>query len=698
MDYSISAKKNAYLFILTVGILNTIIALLMYTYFKSTLTQSLYEKNIELAKLEFEKTEDEMKREINHYKLILEVIKKSSYFQKYIRDYSKVTEELLIHDFKNFSRTNKNIFQLRYLDKKGEEKIRVDKINEKIVLAQTLQNKSQRYYFTKTASLENNQFYISDFDLNIENKQIEIPYKPTIRVSTPIYINNEFAGILIINYNAQELIDYISKKRTFDVYYMDKNENFLLHPNKKKSWSSQLNTNYKVEDEITNIHELIKNEFKDKNWIYYIDKVSVTDNDFYIIYSIKKEIYKKELSSLQKNILLVFLIIFLVTLPIVLIGSYLQSFQMKILETLIDGLPFPIVLKNGSGKFILVNKALVKLFGFSKKGDVLGKSSYDFSSMSLPYTNKQKDTEVLSKEQMKFEDSVILSDNRKLYFDTRLIKISFLNIFNKDFILGIAIDITELKELNNELEKRVKLEVENRMKAEKQLVQKVKLAEIGNLIDNIILQWEQPLNIISLSVQAIELDSEHGNFTKENTLERIEIIKQNTNFLFNTTDDFKTFLSLDKGIELFNIDKVISKIERILIGRIKNNHIQLDKRVDKELNLKGYKNEFSQVILNLINNALDEFESPNKKFKEKNIFIEALKKENLCIIRIKDNAGGIPKEYLEKIFDTKFSLKQKETLGIGLTICKNIIEKSFKGELQAYNEKKGAVLEIKIPL
>ncbi|WP_044419470.1 sensor histidine kinase [Halarcobacter anaerophilus] len=149
---------------------------------------------------------------------------------------------------------------------------------------------------------------------------------------------------------------------------------------------------------------------------------------------------------------------------------------------------------------------------------------------------------------------------------------------------------------------------------------------------------------------------------------------------------------------MFNIDKVISKVERILIGRIKNNHIQLDKRVDKELNLKGYKNEFSQVILNLINNALDEFESPNKNFKEKSIFIETLKKENICIIRIKDNAGGIPKEYLEKIFDTKFSLKQKETLGIGLTICKNIIEKNFKGELQAYNENEGAVLEIKIPL
>lgn len=697
MNFTISAKKNTYLFIIIIGILNTTIALLIYFYFKNTLDQSLYKRNIELAKLEFSKTQEEIKKEINHYKLILNIIKNSSHFQNYVKIPLKNDEKLLIHDFKIVTKTNKNIFQLRYIDKKGFEKIRVDRKKGEIKVIKNLQNKSNRYYYTKTSLLKNNQFYISDFDLNIENKKIQIPFEPTIRVSTPIYTNNIFMGILIINYNAKELIDYISKKRIFDVYYMDKNGNFLLHPNKKKSWSSQLNTNYKVKDEIKNIDQLIKNELKDKNSMYYVNKVSTTDNPFYIIYSIKKDLFNKQLEEIRDNILLVFFIIFLITLPIVFVGSYFQSFQMKILETLIDELPFPIVLKNGSGKFILVNKALVKLFGFTKKQDVLGKNSYDFSFMSLPYTNKQKDNEVLFKEQMKFEDSVILQDNKKLYFDTRLIKISFLNLFNKDFILGIAIDITDLKELNNQLEKRVKQELKKRMATEKQLVQKVKLAEIGNLIDNIILQFEQPLNLISMCIQAIELENEHNKFDKQEILKRINTIKQNTSFLFSTTDDFKTFLSLDKGVELFNVEQIISKVERILLGRIKNNHINLKKDIDKNLNIKGYKNEFSQVILNIINNALDEFESKNKQIKEKNILIEAYSKDNFCIIKIIDNAGGIDEKLLDKIFISKFSSKQKKSMGIGLYICKYIIEKNFKGDLIAYNKDKKATFEIKIP-
>lgn len=698
MNYSISAKKNAYLFIISVGILNTIIALLMYGYLKSSLMESLYIKNIELAKLEFKKTEKEVTKEIEHYKHILNVIKNSDNFNEYLKEYSPIYKEHLIYDFTNFTNSNKNIFQLRFLDEKGVEKIRIDKIDGKTVTANTLQDKSKRYYFIKTKSLQNGEFYISDFDLNIENKKIEIPYKPTIRVATPIYENGNFLGILIINYNAKELIDYISDKHIFDVYYMDKLGNFLLHPDEKKSWSSQLNTNYKVKDEIKNIQELLEDKFKDKNWVYYLNKVSITDNDFYIIYSIKKSFYDHELSQLKNEVLIIFFIIFLVTLPVVLLGSYLQSFQMKILETLIDSLPFPIVLKNRKGEFVLVNNSLVKLFNASNKEDILGKNSYDFSSKHLPCTDEEKDREVLNKRKMKFEDIVILNKNKKLYFDTRLIKISFLGLFNKDFILGIAIDITELKELNNELEIKIQKEVANRINTEKQLAQKVKLAEIGNLIDNIILQWEQPLNLISLSVQAIELDSENDNFNEENTLSKLAIIKKNTNFLFNTAEDFKIFLSINKGIELFSIDEIISIVERILTGRIKNNYVVLNKNIDSTMNLKGHKSEFSQVILNLINNALDEFESPNKVFKEKIITLEAFVEDNYSVIKVKDNAGGIPQKYIDKIFENKFTLKPKESLGIGLTICKNIIEKNFKGRLSAYNEGNSAVLEIRIPI
>jgi len=698
MNYSISAKKNAYFFIIIVAILNGLITFLMYNYFKNSLTESLYKKNLEIAKLEFIQTEKEIKNKIDHFKLILENVKISPHFIHYLNNNSNWEKKaLLLHDFETFSKTNKNIFQFRFLDKNGIEELRVDKINNKVVVINKLQNKGNRYYFKKTKLLKNNQFYISDFDLNIENGKIEIPYKPTIRVSTPIYLNDTFKGILIINYNAKELIDYILEQRIFDVYYMDKNKNFLLHPNKEKSWSSQLKTNYQVKDEIKNIDNLINNELTDKNHIYYINKFSITDNDFFIIYSIKKQFYKNELVELKKSIISMFFIIFLITLPIVILGSYLQTFQMKILETLIDSLPFPIVLKDSKGNFILVNTSLSKLYGFSNKHSLLGKNSYKFKDKDLPYSNKKIDSEVLSKKNIKFEDSLILPNNKKLYFDTRLIKITFLGVLNKDFILGIAIDITELKELNKDLENKVLEEVSNRLLMEEKLSKKLKQAQVGNLIDNIILQWKYPLNLISLSVQSLEIDSETNNITTDKLSKNLNTIKENTSYIYNTADDFKIFLSTEKGVELFNLDQIITTLERILKNRFVKGSIIIEKNIDKTINLKGHKSEFAQVILNILNNSLDEFDIANKKFKEKKILIDISHDTKFYNIKIKDTAGGIEPKFINKIFENNFTLKEKESSGMGLSISKNIIINEFKGKITAYNENLGTTIEINIP-
>ncbi|QKF83250.1 ATP-binding protein [Halarcobacter ebronensis] len=672
----------------------------MFIYLKDSLIESTYENNIKLAQNEFNKTEIQIKKEIDHYRLILRVIKESGNFQQYIMDYDKNIENTLIHDFENYAKTNEDIFQVRYLDNEGMERIRVDKISGETYVAKNLQNKENRYYFLRTKNLKENQYYISDFDLNVENGEIEIPYKPTIRVSTPIYEGDKFLGILIINYNVKNLIDYISAQNIFNVYYMDNVGNFLLHPDRKKCWSTQLKTNYKVKDEIKNIDELKLNNYKDKNLLYYIDRVSITDTDFFIIYSVKKEIYEKEEKELENEIFMIFIIIFVVTFPIVIIGSYLQAFQMKILETLIDSLPFPIALKNRVGKFVLVNESLVSLYSFKNKESLLGKISYDFSSKNLPYTNKIKDSQALKKSKIKYEDILHLPSNSKeLYFDTRLIKITFLGLFKKDFILGIAIDITELKELNNELEKRVKEELAKRLKSEQRLAQKTKLAEIGNLIDNIILQWEHPLNLISLNTQAIELEYETINkLDEENTLKRVETIKESTQFMFDTTADLKLFLSLDKGIELFSLSDIVNTVERILMGRLKKLHIDIRKEINEEIKIQGLKNEFSQVILNLINNSLNEFESSNKKYTKKDIFIGASITETFIVIKVEDNAKELPLKATKKIFNENFESENEDIQRKGLHICKGIINNIFKGTIEANSKNGYTVFEVKIPL
>ena len=95
--------------------------------------------------------------------------------------------------------------QIRYIDKNGDERIRINLANGKsyAVDEDGLQNKADRYYFTETINLPEGDIYVSPVDLNIENGALEVPYKPMLRLSTPIYSpEGEFAGIIIINYLA----------------------------------------------------------------------------------------------------------------------------------------------------------------------------------------------------------------------------------------------------------------------------------------------------------------------------------------------------------------------------------------------------------------------------------------------------------------------------------------------------------------
>ncbi|NPA55835.1 MAG: sensor histidine kinase, partial [Epsilonproteobacteria bacterium] len=101
--------------------------------------------------------------------------------------------------------------------------------------------------------------------------------------------------------------------------------------------------------------------------------------------------------------------------------------------------------------------------------------------------------------------------------------------------------------------------------------------------------------------------------------------------------------------------------------------------------------EFSQVILNILNNAIDvlnERDIPNK-----NIWIRLF--DN--VIEIEDNAGGIDQEIIDKVFEPYFTTKfQSQGTGIGLYMSKIIITKHFNSTLDVYNSSRGAVFRIRI--
>ena len=138
------------------------------------------------------------------------------------------------------------------------------------------------------------------------------------------------------------------------------------------------------------------------------------------------------------------------------------------------------------------------------------------------------------------------------------------------------------------------------------------------------------------------------------------------------------------------------KKERIAAKeKIKANNIKLDIFIKKNPTLIGYKNEYSQVLINIINNAKDVL--IQRKIKDPYIKISIYEEKENIITSIEDNAGGIKIEPLEKIFEPFFTYQKLNGSGLGLFMSKLIIENNMHGKLLVENSLNGAIFRIIIP-
>ena len=136
---------------------------------------------------------------------------------------------------------NESFMQVRFLDDQGNEKVRVDRLkgqSEPIIIKEkNLQNKGKRGYFLSTKQTPAGQLWHSRFDLNIERGEIEKPFNPTFRVSTPVYADSVFKGIIIINLRLEPVLTLLRSSPYFEIYLIDHEGRFILHPNQNKEWS-----------------------------------------------------------------------------------------------------------------------------------------------------------------------------------------------------------------------------------------------------------------------------------------------------------------------------------------------------------------------------------------------------------------------------------------------------------------------------
>jgi signal transduction histidine kinase len=254
-------------------------------------------------------------------------IKNSKTFHDYIMKKDLKTKENLKEFLYHIMSIEKSYMQIRYIAKDGKEKVKVqrDTFESKPLKVKDihLQDKSNRYYLKKIKNLKKDQFWFSNIDLNIEEGEIEIPFKPTIRVVYPIHKNDKIDGYIVINYFMDLFLNKLSKSPFFDVILCDNEGYSIVHYDEEKSWALQKKERYNIKDEFG---EHYKNILTKK------------------IYRTKKLISIKYDIPLEKGLIMV----------LQLKKDYIKSYQNKKFEELMFT-SFLVLIISLIGSFILIN-------------------------------------------------------------------------------------------------------------------------------------------------------------------------------------------------------------------------------------------------------------------------------------------------------------------------------------------------------
>jgi len=385
------------------------------------------------------------------------------------------------------------------------------------------------------------------------------------------------------------------------------------------------------------------------------------------------------------------------TLLINNLSSLKETFQI-IFEKSSDGI---ILIKNN--RFKDCNQAVVDMLGCKSKKNLLDNNISKFMPKyqddgTLSIKKMMKMTILASKSgHYTFEWQFRKNNGENLWVDFALNKI---NIDGEELLHGIFRDISKRKELElekekfkNTLEDKVKEEIEKNKFQNELMQQQYRLAQVGEMLSMIAHQWRQPLSAITAATGVITLKSKMGKLDSQTAQDLADRIKNFSMHLSSTINDFRDFFKPNKVKDQTSYKKVIDSVLSIIESSLIKNNIEIVQDIKNIEEFESYENELKQVLLNLIKNAED-------------ILLEnEVKKPKIILsvdggtLSVSDNAGGIPEDIIDKIYEPYFSTKlKKDGTGIGLYMSKIIIEEHCNGKLSVLNDENGAVFKIELQI
>jgi polar amino acid transport system substrate-binding protein len=254
-----------------------------------------------------------------------------------------------------------------------------------------------------------------------------------------------------------------------------------------------------------------------------------------------------------------------------------------------------------------------------------------------------------------------------------------------------------IEELNASLESRIEEALEKNKEQQIMMLHQDRHARMGEMISMIAHQWRQPLNNLALVNQLLLSKYDKGKLDDEAVAYFRSHSKRLIEQMSDTIEDFRNFYKVEKETSTFCVGDVIRELIDHTHVLFEKNGVHVDLDIEGCSMFVGYPNEFKHAVLNIMSNAREALVEQQNTHKTIAVEVFETLDRSEIIVRITDNAGGIPPEIRDKIFEPYFSTKEeKNGTGLGLYMARVIIVDHMHSHLEAEDVEGGTAFVIRL--